>query len=143
MWWNDLVDRVSFSNLVVNRLGYIFLNDRRTAIEPFIRTSDQRDQTIREFILFWYFDYLLLPKNNTRKFIVKTIRSFNLKTHKFYRLPMSLKFLKTKFSPFERLLKLLGEDPLVEPLDKKFVIQLYNTTKKRFKKTKNKKKNKK
>ena len=32
IWWNDLIDRVSFSNLIVNKLGFINFNDRNVII---------------------------------------------------------------------------------------------------------------
>jgi len=67
MWWNDLIDRVSYSNLVVNRLGYIYFHTNDSPSIPKIEDSVQKDQIIREFIYFWYFDYILLPKDNNKK----------------------------------------------------------------------------
>ena len=60
MWWNDLVDRVSRSNLVINRLGYIFLYNKNTVIEPSSKDKIMKNKTIREFIYFWYWDYFFL-----------------------------------------------------------------------------------
>ena len=131
MWWNDLIDRVSLSNLVVNRLGYIFLYNRNTTIEPKIRFIPQRDKTIREFIYFWYFDYILLPKEDNKTTIIKTLINYNMNNNTFCRLPMRIDFLRSHFSIYERLLKLLIEDQYVSEEDKSIVKQLYKKYKER------------
>ena len=136
MWWNDLIDRVSFSNLVVNRLGYIFLYERENAFEPRIRFKFQRDKTIKEFILFWFFDYQLLDKENDKKLTLDTLYNYNKKNNTFCRLPMRLEFLTSKFDMYERLLKLLMSDSYVSEKDKKFVKELYSSYTKMFKKKK-------
>ena len=129
MWWNDLIDRVSLSNLVVNRLGYIYLYNRNTTIEPKIRFMNQRDKTIREFIYFWYFDYQLLPKDDNKKNIVKTIIDYNKKDNYFCRLPMRIDFLLSEFDIYERLLLLLINDPYVLVEDKQIINGIYNNYK--------------
>ena len=128
MWWNDLIDRVSFSNLVVNRLGYILLYNSDSPGEPKIGGIAQRDRTIREFILFWYFDYQLLPKKDNKANIVQTLRNYSKRDNKFCRLPMSLYFLNSNFPILDRLLLLLYNDPYVSGEDKKFVYELYNNS---------------
>jgi glycosyltransferase involved in cell wall biosynthesis len=127
MWWNDLIDRVSFSNLVVNRLGYIFLYNRATVIEPSIKLNFQRDKTIREFIYFWYFDYILLPKEDNKKSIMKTLINYNKADNTFCRLPMKIQYLIFHFKIYERLLQLLIDDPSVSEEDKKIVKELNKT----------------
>jgi len=134
MWWNDLIDRVSFSNLVVNRLGYIFLYDKRYSIEPRIGNKFLKNKSIKEFILFWYWDYCLLPKKNNKKSIVHTLRKYIKRDNKFSQINMSLEFLTDRYRPYENLLKRLINDPFVEARDKKFVSHLYNTTKAKYSK---------
>ena len=126
MWWNDLIDRVSFSNLIINRLGYIYLYTHQGAGEPKIRDSYKRNKTIREFILFWFFDYQLLPKTDNKKIIIDKLENYNKKDHLFCRIPMRLDFLNEKFYIYERLLTLLYNDPFVSEEDKIFVKDLYN-----------------
>ena len=125
MWWNDLIDRVSFSNLIINRLGYIFFYDKNTVIEPLIDNDNEKDKTIREFIYFWYFDYQLLPKNNNKKSIVNTLKKYLNKDNKFYAISMSLDFLNSRFPIYERLLNLLINDTFVKNEDKEFIKLLY------------------
>ena len=126
MWWNDLVDRVSFSNLVINRLGYIFLYDRNSPNEPKLGDSVQKDKTIREFIYFWFFDYQLLPKNDNKRKIIDTLRSYSNKDNTFCRLPMTLDFLTSNCPILDRLLILLYNDQYVYDNDKQFIKELYN-----------------
>ena len=128
MWWNDLVDRVSFSNLVINRLGYIILYDYNTAIEPKTGNKFLRNKLIREFIYFWLFDYLLLPKNNSRNYTVNTLRHYSQPRSRFYNIPVSLWFLTSRCKHLEKLLSLLNNDTFVGIEDKKFINQLYKTT---------------
>jgi glycosyltransferase involved in cell wall biosynthesis len=129
MWWNDLIDRVSYSNLAINRLGYIFLYDRTKSIEPRVRNKFLRNKTIREFIYFWYWDYSLLPKNDNKKSIVNTLRLYSRYNNKFCGLSLNLEFLTGKFNIYEALLKSLIKDPFVEEEDKGFVSLLLNKTK--------------
>ena len=129
MWWNDLIDRISYSNLIVNRLGYLYLYTHQGAGEPKIRDSIQRDRTIREFIYFWFFDYQLLPKNDNKKVIIDKLRNYNKKDNKFCQLPMRLDYLNGEFPIYELLLTLLLNDPYVLNEDKNFISELYNNYK--------------
>ena len=66
-WWNALIDRVSFSNVIANRLGYIYLYNKKTSFEPLVKNSKQKDKTIKEFIYFLYFDLVLSPEKMIKK----------------------------------------------------------------------------
>ena len=131
MWWNDLIDRVSYSNLVVNRFGYVYLASKDSPSEPKIGDSIEKDKTIREFILFWYFDYKLLPKEDNKKKIINTLKNYSQRDNTFCKLPMSLVFLNSKFYILDRLLSLLFNDPYVSQDDKKIVQELLNNLPKR------------
>ena len=125
MWWNDLIDRVSFSNLIVNRLGYIFLYDINNVLEP--RSTDKflREKTIREFILFWLFDLKLLPKNNNKQILIDNLKRFIRPDNKFGGETISLEYLIHRYEPYEILLVSLIEDPFVSDENKAFVYKLY------------------
>ena len=128
MWWNDLVDRVSRSNLVINRLGYIFLYNKNTVIEPSSKDKIMKNKTIREFIYFWYWDYFFLPDYNNKKLVINKLRKYSQKNSTFYQFPLNLDFLTDRFKPYENLLNALIKDPFIEKEDKNFVTQLYNLT---------------
>jgi len=133
MWWNDLIDRVSFSNLVVNRLGYIFLYDLNNVLEP--RSTDKflREKTIREFILFWLFDLKLLPQNNNKQMIIDNLKQYIRPDNKFGGETVSLEYLIHRYEPYEILLASLIEDPSVSIENRVFVYKLYQEIKKKKK----------
>ena len=126
MWWNDLIDRVSFSNLAVNRLGYIYLYDRNSPSEPKLRDNFEKDKTIREFIYFWLFDYQLLPKEDNKKMIINTLYNFIKSDNTISGMKISLDFLLSNSPIYDYLLTLLYNDPYVSDKDKQFVTILYN-----------------
>ena len=132
MWWNDLVNKVSFSNLIVNRYGYIYLFNLKGEGVPKIRNSLLRDKTIKEFIYFWLFDLELLPVEDNKKSVINKIRDYNREDNKFCRLSMKLDYLNTKFPIYGHLLTLLINDPFVEKDDKIFLRELYKNFTKYF-----------
>jgi glycosyltransferase involved in cell wall biosynthesis len=131
MWLNDLIDRVSFSNLIVNRLGYTFLYDINNAFQP--RSTDKflREKTIREFILFWLFDLKLLPKENNKQAIIDKLKTFIRPDNIFGGERVSLEFLTHKYGPYEILLASLIEDPSVSLENRIFAYKLYKEIKKK------------
>ena len=132
MWWNDLVNKVSFSNLIVNRYGYIYLFNLKGAGVPKIRNSLLRDKTIKEFIYFWLFDLELLPVEDNKKSVINQLRKYNKEDNKFCRLLMTLDYLNSKFPIYGHLLTLLINDPFVEKNDKQFLRELYKNSTKYF-----------
>ena len=126
LWWNDLLDRSSHSNLIVNRLGYIYLFDTNSPSEIKIRDNAEKDMTIREFIYFWLFDYKLLPKENNKKKIINTLRDYERTDNTFNRIPMSLDFLLSNCPIYDYLLQLLYNDPYVSRSDKEYIRILYD-----------------
>ena len=128
IWWNDLINRVSYSNLINNRLGYIYFYNRNSVSEIKIRDKTEKDKTIREFIYFWVFDYQLLPKNNDKKKIIDTLRNYNKPDNIFNNMPLRLDFLISNFPIYDYLLISLYNDPYVSNSDKIFVKELYNNS---------------
>ena len=128
MWWNDLIDRVSYSNLVVNRLGYIYFKTKDSPSVPKIEDPIQKDKTIREFIYFWYFDYQLLPKDDNKEKIIKNLRKYSKSDSTFFKLPMSLVFLTSNCPIYDRLLFLLINDKYISDEDRNFVKELYSNS---------------
>ena len=137
IWWNTLINKVSFSNLIVNRLGYIYLYHRKREDIPNIKNKFLRDKAIREFIYFWLFDLELLPRNNNKKKVIDMLRHYSRKNHTYNKIPMRLDFLRTDFPIYNLLLTLLIKDPYVSKVDKHFVRELYKNSTKISKKNKN------
>ena len=128
IWWNELIDRVSYSNLIVNRLGYVYFYDRNSVSELKIRDNAEKDKTIREFIYFWVFDYQLLPKNDDKKKIIDTLRNYSKPDNIFNNMPLRLDFLLSNCPIYDYLLITLYNDPFVSNSDKTFVNELYNNS---------------
>ena len=118
-WWNTLANNASYSYLMVNRVGYIYL--RIPGGEGTIRYGNKilNEKTIKEFIYFWLFDYLLLGMENNKKSVIDNLHKYKHKTkgHK-------LKDLTSYFRPYIHLLDLLINDIYVREKDKKFIKHL-------------------
>ena len=131
MWWNDLVDRVSFTNIVINRLGYINFYNKDIAIEPCTKTNIDKDKSINEFIYFMYFNLVLLPKNDDKKMVIDQLRQYNKKNNTIdNNIPMRLDFLMKKSDIFLALIKSLLADSFVMFNDKMFIKELADSVRK-------------
>ena len=125
-WWNSLINKMSFSFLMINRLGYLYLVDGKG--EGTIRLGDKlkNDKLIHEFIYFWLFDLKLLPQEDNKQDIIRILKDFNNKNNKYFDVEVNLGYILTKFPPYEYLLTSLIKDNYVLNKDKKFVKKLLN-----------------
>ena len=131
MWWNDLVNRVSFTNIIINRLGYIYFYNKSIVIEPCTKTNIKKDESINEFIYFMYFNLILLPKNDDKKIVIDELRQFNKKNNTVNNnIPMRLDFLMKKSNIFLTLIKSLLADSFVNFNDKMFIKELADSIRK-------------
>ena len=115
-WWNTFANNASYSYCMVNRVGYIYL--RIPGGAGIIRTGDKKtnEKTLKEFIYFWLFDYLLLYKGNNKKSIIENLIRHNNITERLH-----LTTLTHYFPPYIHLLDMLINDTYVEKEDKEFV----------------------
>ena len=56
VWWNKLIDEISFSFLIINRNAYLYYKDGNGEGDIRIDTDEQKNKIIHEFINFLYFD---------------------------------------------------------------------------------------
>ena len=105
---------------MVNRVGYIYLRIAGGAGVIKYGGKKQNDITMKEFVYFWLFDYLLLYKNNNKKSIIDILHKYNDEKQE----TCSLKYLCSNFKPYIHLLDLLINDTYVEEGDKEFVRSL-------------------
>ena len=128
-WWNQIANNASHSFLMVNRVGYIYL--RTPGGAGLIRSGNKilNEKTIKEFIYFWLFDYLLLYKGNNKKDIINNLDKFYKKIKGY-----KLSDLTSYFEPYIHLLNLLINDDFVEKEDKEFVKMLKSKYEKVLKK---------
>ena len=60
---------MSFSNLIVNRIGYLYLPTIEGQGRLKIQNDIEKEKTLQEFIYFWLFDFFMLPEKNNKKSI--------------------------------------------------------------------------
>ena len=118
-WYNSMINRVSFSFLIVERFGYVYYSNESGEGHEKLQTEAQRDKLIKEKLGFLYFDYNMLPKENNKKKIINTLKKYNQKSSS-----IRLDFIKTKIYYLNNLIKLLLEDPYVSNGDKEYLKNL-------------------
>ena len=118
-WWNKIGDAASYTFVIVKRFGYLYYHDPNGPSRMIMRTDEQKDKFIQEYIGFLYFDYDFLPKYNDKKDIIKRLRSYNRKKKR-----VKLHNLKSKFYMLNNILNKLADDPYVSTEDKIFVYKL-------------------
>jgi hypothetical protein len=131
-WWNKLINRISYSYLVIKRYGYLYFKDGNGAGDFKSKTKAQRDNMIHEFIYFLYFDYEYLPKEDDKQSIINLLHKYNETEN-----DVNLNWFKTKFYILDALLNILIKDPYIKIEDKIFINQLLFESKKKQEKIKN------
>ena len=126
IWWNDLIDRVSFSNLILNKLGHINYHDRNSLKEIKISNNEEKDKTIREFIYNWFFDYELLPHDDNKTIIIDKLKEYSQINNTFFNLQINLDYLNTYFPDYKQFLTKLFKDPFIQDEEKILIKKLYN-----------------
>ena len=125
-WWNTLANKFVNSYVMINRPGYLYSIsfDGEGTMKKGNSTMD--DLCIREFILFWVFDLKLLPKEDNKESIIKTLYAFNQNSNQYLGSPIHLDFISTKNPVYEYLLNSLLNDDFVSDKNKEFIRTLYN-----------------
>ena len=116
IWWNKIIDQVSYNLLIVNRYSYLYLNDAKGVGTIKNKTLIEKDNMIQEFIYFLYFDLELLPKNDNKKSIINQLKKYTNKNEN-----INLQCLKSKFYILDNLLSILLKDPYISHKDKIFL----------------------
>ena len=133
LWWNIIISKASFSYLIYERIGYIYHQNGKGEGSPRFITDEQKDKNIKEYLGFLYFNYNMLPKNDTKTEIINKLKKYD-GHHK----NLQLSYLRTKFEVLYNLIKILREDPYVS--NKVFLAKILNEAKKREKNINNNKK---
>ena len=124
IWWNKIIDKESYSLLIINRYSYLYYKDGKGEGDFKIKTELQKDRMIHEFIYFLYFDLELLPAKNNKKNIIKQLHKYNNLNNK-----INLSYFKTKYYILDDLLNILLKDPFVSNDDKIFLYNLLKISK--------------
>ena len=118
-WWNTIANNVSYSYLMINRIGYIYVNGNQGEGKIRHGNTTINEKYIKELILFILFDYNLAYVKSDKKKIVKKLRSFD--KGKYH---VKLSDLKQSFPPYNYLLNLLINDKYVSNSNKQFLLTL-------------------
>ena len=122
IWCNSIINKVSFSYLVIERVGYIYLQDGTGYGSPQSQTKSQKDKIIKEYLAFLYFDYNMLPKKDDKKNIINKLKEYN--SFNATNSSINLSYLKTDFHILYNLINLLIVDPYIKNDDKMFLNKL-------------------
>ena len=125
IWWNMMIDKVSYNFTIIKRFSYLYFKDGTGEGTLKAKTKAQKDKIIHEFIYFLYFNLNLLPKKNTKKYIINRLKNYNQAKD------ISINDFKTKFYILDNLLKLLIKDHFVKIRDKLYAIKLLKESKNR------------
>ena len=125
-WWNRIIDITSNNMLIVKRFGYLYFQDKNGSGKIRTGTESQRDKMIQEFITFLYFDYELLPKEDSKKYIIRKLYKYDKRNKRIV-----LNGFKSNFYILDNLLNILIQDPYVSKEDKEYVNKLLTDSLKR------------
>ena len=122
MWYNTIINKVSYSFLIIERIAYIYLHDGKGEGSPKTKTKIQKDKIIKEFLWFLYFDYNILLINKSQ--IINKLKEYNKRTGQ-----LKLSFLSSEFHILSNLINILIKDPYVSGNDKNYLNKLKNSYK--------------
>ena len=131
-WWNQLANTFCYSNLFLNRVGYLYFRFVSGEGSVKIFTEEQKYKTIKEFIYFLLFDYQLEKKYSDKKNIINFLKALNYKDFQYFEFKLNLNYLNKRFPIFEHLLMILINDPFVYEEDKRFIRELYQNYKRKL-----------
>jgi glycosyltransferase involved in cell wall biosynthesis len=123
VWWNNLINYVSFSFLTINRCGYLSFSDNEKE-DYKISTEEERDTTIREFINRWVFEYQLSERYGNKKATIDILKKYNSPKNTYNGIPINLDYLTTNFTTYIYILDDLIDDYFVDDNDKKYLSEL-------------------
>jgi hypothetical protein len=120
-YFNKIINKASFSFLVVKRVGCVYYYDGNSEGTPKFYNEKIRNKQIQQSISKLYFEYDLLPKKDSKVKIIEQLREYNTETSK-----IRLNFFRSKFYLLNDLIKTLINDPYVTNNDKIFLNQILN-----------------
>ena len=131
-WWNQMANKMSYCNLLVNRVGYLYFRFVTGEGSVKLETDEQKYKTIKEFIYFLLFDYQLSSKYSDKKSVIDFLKALTSKDFQYFEFKLSLNYLNKSFPIFDHLIKCLLNDPYVYNEDKVFLKELFQETQKRL-----------
>ncbi len=125
IWWNKLINEVSYSFLIINRTAYLYYKDFKGEGEI---KFNQKSKMIHEFLCFLYFDLKLLPKKDNKNSVINILYSYYNKNS-----IINLNKRNSNFDFLNNLILLLINDPYVLNYKKIYLKKLLLDSKQREK----------
>ena len=129
VWFNKIVHKASFSYAIIERTGYVYLQDGKGAGSPNSITLEQKSHKVKEWVGFLYYDYNFLDRYNAKEYIINKLRNYN-DTHRV----LKLKNFRAHFEVLNNLLEALIKDPELNKTNREYCKQLLIESKQREKK---------
>ena len=129
VWFNKIVHKASFSYAIIERPGYVYLQDGRGAGSPDSKTLEQKSHKVKEWVGFLYFEYNFLERKDSKNYIIDTLKKYN-ETHPV----LQLKNFRAHFEVLNNLLDALIKDPELSVTQRNYCMQLLDESKLREKK---------
>ena len=114
IWYNELINKVSYSYVIFERVGYVYYYDRKGEGTPKYKTKEEKNRMINEYIAFLYFDYNFCEEKICKTQIIKKLKKYNETDKK-----KQLKNIISNFEVLNNLLKALIKDPILNEEEKK------------------------
>ena len=118
-WWNTFANNASYSYCMINRVGYIYLRIPGGAGVIRWGSPKKNEKTMREFVYFWLFDYLMSYKKSNKKKVIENLYKFNGENSHLH-----LSDLRNYFPPYVHLLDLLINDHYISKKDREYITKL-------------------
>ena len=119
VWFNNIVHKASFSYAIIERIGYVYLQDGKGEGSPGSITLEQKSKKVKEWVGFLYYDYNFLERNNSKDYIIKKLKQYN-ETDPI----LQLKNFRAHFEVLNNLLNVLIQDPELSKRKRNYCKQL-------------------
>ena len=129
VWFNNIVHKASFSYAIIERTGYVYLQDGKGAGSPNSITLEQKSHKVKEWVGFLYYDYNFLERYNAKRYIINKLRKYNDTDP-----VLQLKNFRAHFEVLNNLLEALIKDPELTKSHREYCRQLLIESKLREKK---------
>ena len=106
-WWNQLANKMVYSNLVVNRVGYLYFRFVTGEGSIKLNSEEQKFKTIKEFIYFLLFDYQISSKKSDKREIIDFLVYLTFKEFTYFDFKINFSYLKERSPILDYLIECL------------------------------------
>ena len=119
IWFNEIINKVSYSYVIFERIGYVYYFDGKGEGTLKFNTSEQKNNIIKEYISFLYFDYNFCVDSLCKAFIIRKLKNYNEEDK-----VIQIKNLRYHFEVLNNLLEALIKDKDIIEEEKKYCKKL-------------------